>query len=520
MILRDYQTDAINSVNNAWDFGYKNVLLRLPTGAGKTVIMSSILHDYNRPTLLVAHRFDLLCQISLTLARHEIPSQIIAPSTSVEQIAAYHRANLDISYISDTAPIRVASIDTVVRRGIDFEPELVIIDEAHHVVRDNKWGRVADLGKRGLFLTATPMRCDGQGLGRNADGFADIMIEGPSTKTLTELGYLSKYKLIGAPCSVDLSHVRLGAGGDYRADDLHEAIKNSRITGDIIENYKRWADRKLAICFCANTEFCFYVKTEMQKNGIIAEVITAETPILERSRIMSAFRSRNVRVLINVDILGEGTDVPEVECVILARPTKSLPVYLQQVGRCLRIADGKTHGIIIDHVGNWARHGAPDENRLWSLDRANRLARNQEYEIKIRVCENVDCMLAYNRVEKECPFCGCKPEYKDRSTPEAVDGDLEELDPNVIKRLRYELWMFDNNEAIPSHLPPYARIALTRRRSERREAQRILRKQMEPWETRQKEFYLTFGIDLLSAKILNKKEAELLLYKVVEYDNN
>lgn len=515
MILRDYQIDVIASLNKAWESGYKNVLLRLPTGAGKTVIMSSILHNYNRPTLLVAHRFDLLCQISLTLARHHIYNRIIAPDNSVAQIVEYHRANLEKSYISEIAPICVASIDTVVRRGLEFEPELVIIDEAHHVVRNNKWGRVADSGKRGLFLTATPLRCDGQGLGRDADGFADIMIEGPSTKTLTELGYLSNYKLIGAPCSVDLSRVRLGASGDYRADDLHEAIKNSRITGDIIENYRRWADGKLAICFCANTEFCFYVKAEMQKNAIASEVITAETSILERSRIMSAFRARSIKVLINVDILGEGTDVPEVECVILARPTKSLPVYLQQVGRCLRIAQGKTHGIIIDHVGNWARHGAPDENRLWSLDRVNRLARNQNYEIQIRVCENVECMLAYSRVERECPYCGCKPDYKDRSTPEAVDGDLEELDANVIKRLRYELWMFDHNEAIPQHLPPYARIALTRRRAERREAQRILRKQLEPWETRPKEFYLKFGIDLLSAKILNKKEAELLLYKVM-----
>jgi len=257
-------------------------------------------------------------------------------------------------------------------------------------------------------------------------------------------------------------------------------------------------------------------------SGINAEIINAETPIEERASIMRRFRNHEIKILINVDILGEGADVPEVECVILARPTMSLPVYLQQVGRCLRICEGKQYGIIIDHVGNWSRHGLPDDERVWSLDG---VSRRTKVTVGLKICQNTECMLAYSRTERSCPYCGNEPEKRSRASITEVDGDLIELDPETLKDFKKKIWEFDNIEYIPRNLPRNARVALMRRRKERKVAQHELRKTMTEWISRYKEigytkskiyrtFYLIYGIDMYNAQLLNKREAELLKEKI------
>lgn len=513
--LRPYQQDLIDKINTAWREGHKNVLAVLPTGGGKTVIMSYVVQQESGSVMICAHRYYIVAQISCTLARWGIYHNIIAPSDTVREIQKLH------SYVNTESRIAVSSKDTLIRRPPRVY-DLFIQDEAHHVVRNNSWGSIADSGTKALYLTATPERCDGKGLGRQAMGLVDIMVEGITTPELIKLGYLSRYRLIGAKCLVDLKKVRITQGKEFNASDLSQAMSAQGIIGDIVENYKKFANGKLAICFAVSMESCIYLRTSFSISGINAEIINADTPIEERASIMRRFKNHEIKILINVDILGEGADVPEVECVILARPTMSLPVYLQQVGRCLRICEGKQYGIIIDHVGNWSRHGLPDDMRMWSLEG---VSRRNKVTIGIKICQNIECMLAYSRAERSCPYCGNEPEKRNRASITEVDGDLIELDPETLKDFKKKIWEFDNIEYIPRNLPRNARVALMRRRKERKVAQHELRQTMTDWISHYRKigytkskiyrtFYLTYGIDMYNAQLLNKRDADLLKEKI------
>jgi superfamily II DNA or RNA helicase len=521
---REYQQKLIFGIFEAWANGHKNVLCQLETGAGKTVIMSSIIKNETEKVLVVAHRFDILSQISITLALHKIPHNILAPEETVQQIAQNQKLRVKKKYIVKNSKVLLASIDTILRRGLSgFNPELVVMDEAHHVIRDNKWGRVADIGKRGLFLTATPTRCDGKNLGRMAEGYADFMLCGPSMQDLIELGYLAKYRIIAPKCPINLENISV-SNGDYNLRKVSASFENSTIVGDVVGTYLKFAFMCKTICFCVDIKSCIELYNAFNAKDILAEIITANTSVEDRAYIMQKFKNSKISVLINVDVLGEGTDVPEVECVILARPTKSYVIYKQQVGRCLRPAKGKQAGIIIDHVENWKKHGLPDEGRIWYLDSVPRRT-SERTLISIKICENPHCMLAYEKIKNCCPFCGTKPEIKDRKNIDAVCGNLEELAPDFVSKMRAAIWEFDNSSKIPKNLPKIARLALARHRKERREMQTKLRESIKNWlnsiQNQEKNyayklFYLTFGIDVLSAQILNKKEAEILLTKILK----
>jgi DNA repair protein RadD len=532
--LRDYQIQAKQEIYAAWESGAQNIMVQMSTGAGKTVLFCSILSEEPGESIAIAHRMELVNQISLTLAQHGIRHGVIGAKTLIPDIVNRHMLELGTSYYDANAKCKVASVDTLVRLPAHTpwlkRIKLVVMDEGHHVLRKNKWGKAASMfpNARGLYPTATPKRADGNGLGRSADGIMDRMILGPPMRQLIHTGYLTDYKIVAPKSDINLAQVPIADSGDYSLPKLRDAVHKSRITGDIVENYLKFAAGKIGLTFAVDIESATEIAAQYRSQGVAAEVISSKTPPLLRSKLMRQLRSGDIKQLVNVDILGEGTDVPVIEVVSFGRPSQSFVVLCQQLGRVLRPSSRKTFAMVIDHVGNCMRLGVPDDvRRIWTLDRQEKRARNAGTEIIIGLknCLNLNCLAVYERTKRVCPYCGHYAEPSSRRAPEFVDGDLTELDAQVLAALRGEITRVDAPPRIPQHLSPRAQIAVSNRHYARQQKQIELRKMIALWAGYQrilnreddeiyKHFYFDFGIDVASAQSLNVKDAEALNDKI------
>lgn len=544
-VLRDYQARLERAVYDAWAAGARNVVMQLPTGGGKSATFAHTLSNYPGASCVLAHRQEIVAQISLALARYGVRHRLIASRGTVRTIIAIHMAELGRSYYEPNARCTVAGVDTLVRMDA-ADPwfacvGLLVQDEGHHVLRANKWGRVAAMfpNAYGLLPTATPARADGRGLGRHADGIADAMVEGPTLRELIHLGWLTDYRIYAPPSDIDVSDVPLTDGGDFSYPKLRAAVHRSgTLVGDVVQHYGRLARGKLGITFAVDVQAAIEFAAAFRAAGVPAEVITGDTPDALRADIMRRFRRREILQLTNCDLLGEGVDVPAVEVVSLARHTESFPLFAQQCGRALRPMDGKTHATIIDHVGNVARHAVVREDphagrlvidicyREWTLDRRDRRGRSKPTDvIPLRTCLNPVCMAVFERVRRCCPECGWVAVPAARSTPEQVDGDLAELDPRVLAQLQGEIVAINGAAAIPYGAAPEVAGAIKRRHWERQEAQRDLRQAIAlwgGWQTlqgrdvgeAQRRFFHTYGVDVGTAQTLGSREAGELRQRV------
>lgn len=533
MELRPYQQQMKDAIDGEWSRGRRNVLAVLPTGAGKTVVFSDIVRDHPGAVAAIAHRQELVSQISLALARNEVKHRIIGPKNVVKLCVNIHMAEVGHGYYSPQADVAVAGVDTLIRRvdplrGWADSVSLWVMDEAHHVLTGNKWGSAVEMfpNAKGLGVTATPMRADGKGLGAHADGVFETLIEGPGMSALIAAGYLTGYRIFGPPSDIDLGSVKISsATGDYSRPGLKLAVRRSRIVGDVVAHYRRWAAGKLGVTFATDVETATDIAGQFNAAGIPAEVVTAKTPDAERTAVIRRFRNRELLQLVNVDLFGEGFDLPAIEVVSMARPTQSYGLFVQQFGRALRPMDGKDKAIIIDHVGNVTRHGLPDAPRPWSLDRRAQRRRAATDAIPVRTC--VKCFSVYERIHAACPFCGDVPVPKSRRGPEFVDGDLLELDEATLAQMRGEVERVDLHpelyraELVSNNVPRVGQLAHVKRHAARQMAQADLRDAISWWAGYQRaagrpdsesyrRFYFTFGIDVLSAQALNTTEASTL----------
>jgi superfamily II DNA or RNA helicase len=411
--LRPYQPAIIDESRAAYARRIRAVLVCLATGGGKTFTAATVVHGAaaKRKTVWwLVHRRELAAQASQTFHSLGIPHGTIQ---------AGHVSN-------PHALVQVASIQTIARRLDQLpEPDLIVFDETHHIGAAS-WDAIFHRFPRAriLGLTATPWRLDGQGLGH----WYGHMVEGPSTADLIQIGSLSPYRLF-APAMPDLSDVATAAG-DFQRGALAKAMDKPQIVGDAIGHYTRLCAGKRAVAFAAGVENSKHIAAQFNEAGIPAEHVDGEMSTDARDAAVDRFRRGETLVLSNADLFGEGFDVPAIEAAILLRPTKSLSLHLQQVGRALRPCAGKTEAIILDHAGNSLRHGLPDDSREWSLDDREKRKKADAAEVPVRQCK--ECFFVYRPAPK-CPSCGHVPPVAVREI-EVVEGTLTEFERAVENR--------------------------------------------------------------------------------------
>ena len=405
MQLRSYQEQAIQNLRGAYAVGHRSPLLCLPTGGGKTCILASIAAQAaarGRNVLILVHRRELIHQTASKLAWVGLEHGIIAAGHQVTD-----------------ARVQVASVQTLVRRlsRVAWQPSLVIIDEAHHAAAGS-WRQILEHWPDAyrLGVTATPCRVDGRGL---SEAF-DQLVVGPSVADLIDAGFLSAARIYAPPVVADLSAVKRRAG-DYANEQAAAAMDRPTVTGDAIAHYQRLAGAQQAIAFCCNVAHAVSVCDAFETAGIGTALLLGNTT--DRDQVVADFAAGITRVLVTVDVVSEGFDVPAASCAILLRPTQSLGLYLQQVGRVLRPAPGKSAAIILDHVGNVTRHGFPDDAREWSLAEGA-VKRAGTAAPSVRTCP--ECFAAF-KPQPQCPICGaqCAP-IKSRVIKQLA-GELQEL---------------------------------------------------------------------------------------------
>lgn len=449
LVLYPYQFKLKLEHYAAWSHGANHNLVVLPTGGGKSKLVASIVQDQVRvgkPGTIKAHRNELVSQMSIHIASVGIPHRIVGNDQMIRAVVSKHRdAFGGRSYVQQDAITTVGSVDTINARSDsmtewNLQQDYWITDEAHHLLRENKWGRTASYmpNARGLGVTATPSRADGKGLGAEADGVFNSMCIGPSMRELINMGYLTDYEIATPKASFLMDESDITASGDYSPERMRTKARESRIVGDVVETYSRLALGKQAICFATDVETSEKIAKRFNEAGISAAAVSAKTHATIRDAIVERFRTGKLTVLVNVDLFGEGFDVPACEVVIMARPTASLAVYLQQFGRALRILPGKLFGLVIDHVENWRVHSLPDIPRQWTLDRRTKRKKRDTDpdDMPLRRCVNDECGKVYLRFLPSCPFCGSAPVPAGRARPEEVEGDLALMDRAMLDRMR------------------------------------------------------------------------------------
>ncbi|MEQ1890737.1 MAG: DEAD/DEAH box helicase family protein [Alphaproteobacteria bacterium] len=420
-ILRPRQTEILGEVRRHIAAGAKRILIQAPTGFGKTVLGAKILEGAakkgNRAFFMV-HRRELIRQSYQTLAQSsDISMGVVAARFPDER----HRQT------------QICSVQTLGNRlHLIPQPALILWDEAHHNAAAS-WRRVFQQYPDAVHIgmTATPRRLDGRGL----DDFFDVMVPGPAISDLIAEGWLSDYALY-APSHADLTGVR-SLGGDYHKGDLDKAMRGSSVTGDAVKEYIRHAGGKRAIAFVWSIEASIDLVRRFNVAGVAAEHVDGNTDDVIRDGAMQRFIAGDTLVLCNYDLYSEGVDVPAVEAIIMLQPTKSLTRYMQQVGRALRVAEGKDRAIILDHAGNSEQHGLPDDEREWTLEGVKKKTKKPEAP-GIKMCP--ECLRYVVSVARECRYCGFRFVVQFRDVDE-LDGELSAVDVERIRReKKVEIW--------------------------------------------------------------------------------
>jgi superfamily II DNA or RNA helicase len=462
-------------------------------------------------------------------------------------------------YIDPHAAAGVVSVQTLSSRGADKNAELqrwlqqitlAVFDEGHHYVTTGLWAKAVEAmgDARLLFVTATPERADGKGLGLNASGFAEVMVEGPPTQWLIDNGFLARFRYVAPDSDLDVSGLAVTPSGDFNPKALRERIVDSHLVGDCVAHYKKFTNNGRAIVFVPDVETAHEFAAAFNSGGVEASALSGETDEGERDRELERFESGELKVLVNVDLFDEGFDVPQVEVVILARKTESLGKFLQMCGRSFRpvYADGfdlctvegrlaamaasdKPEALIIDPVRNWERHGMPNWPRQWTLEGRSGGGRGSATDtVPQRVCTG--CTQPYEAFYVACPYCGMEPVPAERRTPEQVDGDLMELDVEGMAALFEKMQKADMTDEEfgadmrARNVPGIGQARQLRAHRAAKHRRAVLHElvgwwigaqpQERPMREKHKRFYCRFGIDIGTAHALDEKDTDALIERI------
>jgi DNA repair protein RadD len=423
MLLRPYQDDVVDEYERQVAAGVRRIIVVAPTGSGKTIIASEIIKRavaIHKQVLFIAHRNELLTQARDKLKIFGIDAGIIKAGRDKDA--------------RPMAAVQVAGIQTLHARAVraktmELPPaDIVFIDEAHHV-RARTYQTIVDAFPNAIIigLTATPCRGDGRGLGN----VFEVMIECPQIGELIELKHLVKLKIF-APPSPDLRGIEVASTGDYVINQLSDRMNTDPLVGDIVEHWLKHSQRRRTVIFAVDVAHSVHIVNELLKSEVKAEHLDASTPPADRDAIIGRLASGETEVVSNCMIFTEGFDLPDIGCIVNARPTRSLGLYRQMIGRGLRPAEGKSDVIILDHSGGVHRHGRPDDAIEWTLD-TDRRATNPTHEARLAKHQDpfVECpACGHLRMRgMACDNCGWEPKPKARAV-EYIDADLVELGAN------------------------------------------------------------------------------------------
>lgn len=492
--LRDYQNDFVHKVRLAYRDGAKAVLLVAATGAGKTVVFSHIANGASRKgnrVLILAHRDTLIKQASRKLDDNSVTHGIIMAAftpnprrlvqvASVQTLVrrldkmkeaedkAAAQARAEAARAGKT-PEEVDAAEAAARKATGFD--LIVIDEAHlsaaasYMKIRSYWPNALVLG-----VTGSPIRLDGKGLGVNAGGMFDFLVQGISIRQLIEQGYLVRPVVYASKESIDLSGIKK-IGGDFDEAALADVMDKPKITGSAIEQWRKICPDVPAVAWCVNVAHAQHVAAEFNAAGIPAVALSGDDDTPARDRALAGLAAGTIKIITFAMLLVEGVDCPAIGAVILLRPTMSLSSYLQVIGRGLRTiyAEGmpldtpeQRHAAILagpkgpkcyvlDHADLWRRHGMADDEREWSLEgQPKKKSKKDEKPTETLVqCDRGGCGCVWNPKDPGevaegraayrrafghdapeeascCPACGHPREIKVRKL-EHADGDLVEV---------------------------------------------------------------------------------------------
>lgn len=438
MKLRRYQQELAKT-----SAGSDNVLIQADTGSGKTRIMAKIAQQ-NKYVLCVAHRTILVKQLSRELAKFNIRHDVLATIHTIRQCIVEHRKQGVADGFIKKGNKHVVSIDSLLsryRRGLltinTAHEWVVIVDEAHHMIDKNKWGKLLKIfpNARIVGLTATPCRLDQESLAHNKGGVFHRLIQASelkqnSVKTLIEKGFLCDFKCYSVPECLKEENLKLGVA-DYTPKSLAEETNKftAHMAGDAVKHYSRLADGKQALAFCVNIDIAIRTAEKFKQAGIASAAIHSKMSSVEVARVFNLFELRQIKVLVNVDMIGEGVDIPAIEAVIMLRKTASFGLFRQWCGRSLRPEDNKPHAILIDHVGNIRTHGLPDRHIAWSLD-------NPPQAVKSNLIPCPECLKLVKAWIKACPECGFD---LTKSVDAGFPVDVKYIDLSLVEMMRREI---------------------------------------------------------------------------------
>lgn len=406
MNLRPYQADFFNAIRRSISTGHRRIMCVAPCGSGKSILIAKVIQSAakkNNTVLVLCHRREIIDQLT-------------------ERLAPYPNA-------------AVGMVQTITRRLSDMpEPSIIIIDEAH-TAKSASYLRILEhfSNSYALYFTATPQRTDGKGF---AD-IADDMVDSVSVRWLIDNGYLTPFEYYAPKTLLDTAELTVKQG-EYDGKQATALLDKPKIYGDVLTCYHKYADGMKTIVYCSSVEHSERTASAFNDAGIPAAHIDGKTPKQERAEIVRKFRTGEITVLCNYSLIIEGFDVPDAGCVICLRPTQSLIVHIQSVMRCMRIADGKTRAAILDMVGNYERHGLPDDKHEWTLQgREKRTRQTEQNTVKARTCEK--CFRTYAGNGKICPYCG----HDNGKTRQEIEADeraeLERVTAENRKQKRMEV---------------------------------------------------------------------------------
>jgi superfamily II DNA or RNA helicase len=429
MILRDYQRQAVDRVKAVLD---RRPVLVAPTGSGKTVMAVALVQELDLSTLWLAHRKELIDQAAAHL----------------EGLGLWCGRIMADCDPAPLAKVQVASIQTLIRRAMP-PAGLIVIDECHHTPAGT-YGRVLENypDAHVVGLTATPFRLDGRGLG---DVFGEIVVAA-YTDDLCRAGVLHDPKVYAGK-SPDLRRVKISMG-DYALGELSKRTNTEEQNADIVKTWQEKSAGRRTVAFAVDVAHSQAIVAAFRAAGVVAEHIDGTTSRDEREAILGRLRDARTHVVSNCMVLTEGWDLPALETAILARPTASLNLHLQMIGRIMRACPDKAGAIVLDHAGNHHVHGRVTRRIEYSLDSSKRVGERDP--LRLRRCQA--CQFLFDPSEPCCPECGWIPEPVLERDPLAIHGtgNLVEFD-DADFAYRAEFWrLIEGQRMAASYQPGWA----------------------------------------------------------------